>query len=107
MLGLKSNHISKRCLRRQGINSHDIDYVEYVGPGLTWGRVLNTCVIPMWSNDIECEYMFMTPLQNLARKELMIDVFRSSYDNALRWIPSYVTDDRLKLIGPREISIKF
>ena len=22
---------------RQGISSHDIDYVEYVGPGLTWG----------------------------------------------------------------------
>ena len=32
--------------------SHDIDYVEYVGPGLTWGRILSTCVISMWSNDI-------------------------------------------------------
>ena len=35
------------------ISSHDIDYVEYVGPGLTWGRILSTCVITMWSNDIK------------------------------------------------------
>ena len=51
------------------ISSHDIDYVEYVGPGLTWGRILSTCVISMWSNDIKCKYMFMFPLNNLARKE--------------------------------------
>ena len=25
----------------------NIDYVEYVGPGLTWGRILSTCVISM------------------------------------------------------------
>ena len=57
-------------LRRQGISSHDIDYVEFVGPGLAWGRILSTCVISTWSNDIKCKYMFMFPLQNLARKEL-------------------------------------
>ena len=46
-------------LRRQDMNSHDIDYVEYESPGLTWGRILSTCVISMWSNNIECKYMFM------------------------------------------------
>ena len=35
--------------RRQDISSHDIDYVEYVGPGLTWGRIWSTCVISMWT----------------------------------------------------------
>ena len=58
-------------LRRKDISSHDIDYVEYVGPGLTWARTLSTCVISMWSNDIKCKYMFMFPLKNLARKELI------------------------------------
>ena len=52
--------------------SHDIDYVEYVRPGLTWGRILSTCFISMWSNDIKCKYMFMFPLQNLARKGLIL-----------------------------------
>ena len=55
-------------LHRQDISSHDIDYVKYVGPGLTWGRILSTCVISMWSNDIKCKYMFMFRLENLARK---------------------------------------
>ena len=45
--------------------SYDIDYVEYVGPGLTWGRILRTCVISMWSNDIKCKYMFMFHLKRL------------------------------------------
>ena len=45
----------------------DIDYIEYVGPGLTWGRILSTCVISMWSNDIKYKYMFVFPLQNVAR----------------------------------------
>ena len=48
----------------------NIDYVEYVGPGHTWGRILCTCVISMWSNDIKCKYMFLFPLKNLARKGL-------------------------------------
>ena len=46
-------------------------WLQYVGPGLTWGRILSTCVISKWSNDIKCKYMFMFLLQNLARKELM------------------------------------
>ena len=58
-------------LRRQDISSHDIDYVEYVCPGLTWGRILSTCVIWMWSNDIKCKYMFMFSLKNLAHKGLI------------------------------------
>ena len=57
-------------LRRQDVSSHDIDYVEYVGPGLTWGSILSTCVISMWSNDMKCKYMFKFPLKNLARKGL-------------------------------------
>ena len=55
------------------ISSHDINYVEYVGPGLTWGRILNASVISMWSNDIKCKFMFMFPLKNLALKELRFD----------------------------------
>ena len=51
-------------LHRRDISSHDIDYVEYVGPGLTWRRILSTCFISMWSNDIKCKYMFMFPLKN-------------------------------------------
>ena len=58
-------------LRRLDISSHDIDYVEYVSPGLTWGRILSACVISMWSNDIKCKYMFMFPLENLSRKGLI------------------------------------
>ena len=57
-------------LRRQDISSHDIDHVEYVAPGLTRGKILSTCVISMWSNNIKCKYMFMFPLKNSARKEL-------------------------------------
>ena len=43
-----------------------------MGPGLTWGRILSTCVISMGSNDRKCKYMFMFPLKNLARKELIM-----------------------------------
>ena len=43
-----------------------IDYVEYVGPGLTWGRILSTCVMSMWSNDIKCKYMFMFRLKKFS-----------------------------------------
>ena len=58
-------------LRRQDINSHDIDYIEYVGPSRIRGSILSTCVKSMWSNDIKCKYMFMFPLNNLARKGLI------------------------------------
>ena len=57
-------------LCRQDISNHDIGHVEYVGPGLTWGWILSTCVISMWCNDIKCKYTFMFPLQNWARNEL-------------------------------------
>ena len=40
-------------LRRQDISSHVMT--------LTWGRILSTCVISVWSNDIKCKYMFMFP----------------------------------------------
>ena len=33
-------------------------------------RILSTCFISMWSNDIKCKYVFRFPLQNLACKEL-------------------------------------
>ena len=55
---------------RQDISSHAIDYIEYVAPSLTWGRILSTCVISMWINDTKCKYMFMFPLKKLARKGL-------------------------------------
>ena len=51
------------------ISSHDIDCVEYVCRGLTWGSIFSTCVISLWGNNIKCKYMFMFPLKNLARKE--------------------------------------
>ena len=57
-------------LRGQDISSHDIDYIEYVGPSLTWASVLSTCVKSMWGNDIKCKYMFMFPQKKLARKGL-------------------------------------
>ena len=51
---------------------HDIDYIEYVGPSLTWGSILSTCIKSMWRNDIKSKYMFMFPLKNSARKGLRI-----------------------------------
>ena len=54
--------------RRQDISSHDIDYIEYVGPGLTWGRIVSTCVISMWCNDIKCKYMFYVPSEKFSTK---------------------------------------
>ena len=59
-------------LTSPGHHSHDIDNIEYVGPSLTWGRILSTCVKSMWRNDIKCKYMFMFPLKNLAHKGLII-----------------------------------
>ena len=43
-------------LRRQVISTRDIDYVEEVSSYLTWGRILITCVMSMWRNDIKCKY---------------------------------------------------
>ena len=70
-------------LRRQDISSHDTDYIEYVGPSRIRGSVLSTCVKSMWSNDIECKYMFMFPLKNLARKGLRdVDALHQFVSNA-------------------------
>ena len=69
-------------LRRQDIISHDIDYVEYIGPGLTWGRIFRTCVKSMWRNDIKCKYMFMFPQKNLARKGLIF------ITDKIQWMPT-------------------
>ena len=55
----------------QDISSHDIDYTEYVGPSLAWGRILSMCVISMWRNDTKCKCMFMFSLKNLACKGLI------------------------------------
>ena len=63
-------------LRRQDISSHDIDYIEYLGPSLAWGSILSTRVISMWRNDTKCKYMFMFSLKNLARKGLILHCFR-------------------------------
>ena len=35
------------------VRNHGIDYVEHVGPDLTWERNLSTCVLSMWSKDIK------------------------------------------------------
>ena len=53
--------------------SPDIDYIEYLGPSLAWGRILSTCVLSMWRNDTKCKYMFMFPLKYLAHKGLKLD----------------------------------
>ena len=42
------------------------------GSGLICGGILSTCVISMWNNDLKCKFVFMFPLRNLARKELLI-----------------------------------
>ena len=62
---------------------HCIDYVEYLGPGLTWGRILSTYIVSMWRNDIKCNYMFMFPLKILARKGLIHLLFSHSTAAAL------------------------
>ena len=70
------------------ISSNDIDYVEYVGPGLTWEMILSTCVISMGSSDIKWKYMFIFPMKNLARKELMaVSHCLNQYRLYHRWSP--------------------
>ena len=57
-------------LCHQNISSHDIDYVEYVGPSPSWGSELSTCVKSMWRNDIKCKHIFMFLQKSLAREGL-------------------------------------
>ena len=44
-------------------------YVNLVGPWLTRGMISITCVMSVWTNDRNCEYMFMYLLKKLARKQ--------------------------------------
>ena len=67
-------------LHRQDISSNDIDCVEYVGPGLTWERILGICVISMWSIDIKYKYMLI-----LASKELTIVILSVSQQWMTVW----------------------
>ena len=53
-------------LCRQDTSSHDIDYVEWVGPCLIWGRISTTCVISMWRNDMKCKYLFYVPSEKFS-----------------------------------------
>ena len=79
-------------LRCQDISSHDIDSVEYVGPGLTWGMILSTCVTSMWSNDIKCKCMFLFPLKNLRVKYrwLSVKVMRKHHlGEVMVWSPHW------------------
>ena len=78
-------HQQPWSLRRHDINSHDIDYVEYVSLGLTWERILSTCAISMWSNDIECKYNSMLPLNNLARKGLKMKPLLEAIGSQNTW----------------------
>ena len=44
----------------------------------TWGRILGTCVISVWRNDIKCKYIFMFTLKNLVPKGLTTLHFKCS-----------------------------
>ena len=66
--------------------------LEYVGPYLTQGMILSTCVISMWGNDIKYKCIFMFPLKSLARKGLINNVpHMVSY---IRNSISYVADGK-------------
>ena len=41
-------------LMHADINSHDIDFVVWVGSCLFWGRISTTCIVLMWRNDTKC-----------------------------------------------------
>ena len=44
------------------------------GRFLSYLRKDFNCVVSMWRNDTQCQYMFMFPLKNLARKGLKVSV---------------------------------
>ena len=71
LLGQYHGYQCPGSLSHQDISSYDIDYIEYVGPSLTWGSVLSTSAKSMWRNDIKRKYMFMFPQNNLAHKGLI------------------------------------
>ena len=57
-------------LHRQVISSHDIEYVKLIGPCFISGRHSITGVFSVRRNYIICSYIFIFPLENLARKGL-------------------------------------
>ena len=80
-------------LRPQDISTHGIDYVELVSSWITWWWTSTNCVISMWKNDINCEYMFLyhpknlaykglKPVSQLSKRELQIE---EHYNNRMRW----------------------
>ena len=86
------------------ISSHNIDYIEYVGPSLTWGRILSTCVKSMWRNDIKCKYMFMLPVKNLACKGLKT---RHVLSSCLQPIISHKRHVRKSLLTDMDFNIAY
>ena len=46
-------------LRRQGIRTHCIDYVESVSYCLIWGSISTTRVKSVWRTDINCRHIFV------------------------------------------------
>ena len=49
-------------------STYNIDCVEYTSSCLTWERISTTCVMSVWKNDMNCRYIFMFLLKNLAPK---------------------------------------
>ena len=72
-------------LGHQAISSHDINYVNLVPVGiyLTWRRISVSCVMSMLRNDINCKYIFMFLLKNLASLELMASCNQTSHSHHL------------------------
>ena len=70
-------------LRRQDISNHDIDYVEWVSPGLIRGRISIIFGMSVWRDDMKCKYMFMYPLKKFSTQRVK-HCFPSSY---IRWCP--------------------
>ena len=44
-------------LRRQDINTHGIDYIEYVSSFIKCGKISLTCRMWVWGNDMNCRYI--------------------------------------------------
>ena len=57
-------------LRRQDISTHGIAYVEWVSSCFILGQISATCVMSVWRNSINCKYILMLRMKNLACKRL-------------------------------------
>ena len=71
-------------LRRRGISTRSVDYVDYASSCLTCGRISNTCVMSVWRKDTNCRYNTMLPMKHVARKGL----YSISHRLDLVWIAS-------------------